>query len=183
MLYLASASLRRAKLLKEAGVRFEVLKSDYHERNFDRSRPSQLVKRHALGKALAAARKVKNGKILGADSIVYCRGKIVGKPGNLREAMKMLAALQGRWQTVYTGVAFLEIRQSRVLRQRLFYEKTKVLLNKMEKKDIRRYFRRVNPLDKAGACAIQASGPGIVREVVGSFSNAVGLPMERLRFL
>jgi septum formation protein len=183
MIYLASASPRRARLLKEAGIRFQVLRSDYHERNVRGVRPSQLVKQHALGKALSAASRIQKGSILAADTIVYAGGKIIGKPAGLRAAEATLLRLQGRWHTVYTGVAYLEVDRQRVVRKRLFFEKTRVLLKGMATADIRRYFKRVHPLDKAGAYAIQDQAAGIVQRVKGSFSNAVGLPMERLRFL
>ena len=183
MLYLASESPRRAKLLKDAGISFKALKAPYHEVSHRHLSPSALVKKHALGKALAAAKKLKDGKVLAADTVVYFGRKIIGKPSSLAAAAGILHSLQGRAHTVYTGVAFLEIRRGRVTRKRSFYEKTVVHLKKMNEKDIRRYFRRVDPLDKAGAYAIQARGAGIVRKVEGSFSNAVGLPMEHLKFL
>ena len=182
-LYLASASPRRAKLLRAAGIRFKRATSDYHERDFPGMAPSYVVKKHALGKALAAARKVKSGNVLAADTIIYFHGRIIGKPAGRRAAVKTLLALQDHWHTVYTGVAFLEARNGRIKQKRLFFEKTGVRLQKMEAEDIRDYFKRVDPMDKAGAYAIQDRRSGIVREIKGSFSNAVGLPMERLRFL
>ena len=84
---------------------------------------------------------------------------------------------------VYTGVALLEMESGKVTRKRVFVEKTRVFLREMDEKAVRRYFLRVDPMDKAGSYAIQARGEGIVRRVKGSFSNAMGLPMERLRFL
>ena len=183
MLYLASVSPRRAKLLREAGVPFKKLKTDYRERDSSQPRPAGLVKKHALGKALAAARKIKNGKILAADTVVYFRGKIIGKPSGRHDAFKTLSRLAGNWHTVYTGVAFLEVLGRRVLRRRLFCEKTDVLLKRMDPKGIRAYFSRMSPLDKAGSYAIQQSCGGVVERMRGSFSNAVGLPMERLKFL
>ena len=183
MLYLASASPRRVQLLKEAGIVFRAIRTGYREKDSSRLTPSLLVKKHALGKALAVAGKIRNGKILAADTVVYFGGKIIGKPLNRQAAVKTLLLLQGRWHTVYTAVAFFEMKNGRVFGRRSLVEKTKVLLKKMDEKDIRRYFHHVSPFDKAGSYAIQAKGESIVRKVNGSFSNAVGLPMERLRFL
>ena len=182
-LFLASSSPRRAKLLREAGVRFKVLRSPYHERDSAHPKPAGLVKKHALGKALAASKKIADGRLLAADTTVYFRGKIIGKPKNKQDAFRTLSRLQGRWHAVYTGVALLEMKAGRPLRTRVFVEKTRVKIQKMDAGLIRRYLRRIDPMDKAGSYAIQVKKGGIVEAVRGSFSNAVGLPMERLRFL
>ena len=179
-LYLASRSPRRTRLLKEAGIRHRVLKTNYKERRSARLTPAVLVRKHAMGKAMAAAVLIKNGLILAADTVVFCKGKIIGKPRSRREAEKTLLSLQGRRHTVYTGVALIAVDKKNLRKKILFYEKTGVRLKKMDLSDIRRYFRRINPMDKAGAYAIQAKKGSIVREIRGSFSNAVGLPMERL---
>jgi septum formation protein len=183
MLYLASESPRRKRLLRDAGVKFKVLKVPYHEAKHRHLSPSVLVKKHALGKALAAAKRLRDGNILAADTIVYDQGKTLGKPSGMPGALRMLLSLQGRAHTVYTGVAFLEVRGGRVARRKVFVERTRVHLEAMDEKAVRKYFRRVDPLDKAGSYAIQDTGAGIVHKVEGSFSNAVGLPMERLKFL
>lgn len=183
MLYLASASPRRAQLLKEAGIPFKILKSSYPEKPFPRMTPSTLVKKHALGKALAVCQRVQEGEILAADTLVYFKGKMIGKPKNFHKSFETLHLLQGKWHTVYTGVAYFRIKKSRIVRRLVFVEKTRVLLEKMDTRQIQSYFRRVNPLDKAGSYAIQAKGKTIVKAIKGSLSNAVGLPIERLGFL
>jgi septum formation protein len=180
MLILASLSPRRRRLLKEARIRHRVLKVDYKETHPRGMGPAAVARKHALGKAMAALTRVANGRILAADTLVYCGGKIIGKPRDLREAEKILLSLQGRWHKVVTAVALLDAKKSQVKKKVLFHEMTKVRLKKMTLKDIRNYFRRVDPLDKAGAYAIQSRSRSIVKEVRGSFSNAVGLPMERL---
>ena len=183
MLYLASASPRRAQLLKKAGIRFKILKTNYHEKPFPGMRPSKLVQKHALGKAVAASKTVNKGTVLAADTVVYFRKKIIGKPKNVHNALKTLELLQEQWHVVYTGVAVLHVFGDRVVKRRVFFEKTAVFLKKMDRSQIRRYFRQVNPLDKAGSYAIQSRHHSIVQKWRGSFSNAVGLPMERLKFL
>ena len=180
MLYLASRSPRRTKLLKEAGIRHRILKIDFKESCPSGAGPVWVAKKNALGKAKMASAKIKNGLILAADTFVYFKGRIIGKPGSKREAEKTLRSLQGIWHIVYTAVAILDVKNSKVKKNILFCEKTKVRLKAMSLSRIRGYFRRVNPMDKAGAYAIQSRSNNIVQEVRGSFSNAVGLPMERL---
>ena len=179
-LYLASLSLRRTRLLKEAGIRHRILKAAYKETHRRGMGPAAVARKHALGKAAAALKKIGNGRILAADTLVYSGGKIIGKPRNMREAEKILFSLQGRWHKVYTAVALLDAEKGKVKKKVLFHETTLVRLKKMTVFDIRRYFRRVDPLDKAGAYAIQVTKGSIVEKVRGSFSNAVGLPMENL---
>ena len=179
-LYLASRSPRRTKLLKEAGLSHRIVRSAYEETGGRGLGPAALVRKHAMGKALAALPKVDNGLLVAADTIVYYRGKIIGKPRSRREAETTLLSLQGRWHAVYTGVALIWTKNKKLQKKVLFHEKTKVLLKKMDLAGIRRYFLRVDPMDKAGAYAIQTVQGTIVEKVSGSFSNAVGLPMERL---
>jgi septum formation protein len=138
------------------------------------------VKRHALAKALSAAPSVKDGIVIGADTVVWQGGGIIGKPRDMRDAKKILLRLQGRWHTVYTGVALVTVKAGRARSKRVFYARSGVLLKRLTPAQIRAYFRKVNPLDKAGAYAIQAKAHSIVERTRGSFSNAVGLPMEAL---
>ena len=180
MIYLASTSPRRKKILKDLGIRFRVLSTRYHEKDLPGTGPAKLVRTHALGKALSAAHLIIHGKILSADTVVYFKNKIIGKPKNRREAFRILSMLQGRWHEVYTGVAIFEIKNKKIHKRRVFTEKTKVCLRPMNRAAILKYFKRVNPLDKAGAYAIQSRRFGIVVEIKGSFSNAVGLPLEKL---
>lgn len=177
---LASSSPRRKKLLREHKVAFRVAAPSYHEKDIPGLSPSALVKRHALGKALSAARKVREGIVVSADTLVFYGGMMIGKPKNLRDAQRILMMLQGRTHVVYTGVTVLKVRAGRIERKAVFSERTKIQLRPMSRLKILSYFRRVNPLDKAGAYAIQSKSGTIVAGVSGSFSNAVGLPMERL---
>lgn len=180
MIILASSSPRRKKLLKEHRIAFRVAAPSYHEKDIPGLSPSALVKRHALGKGLSAARKVRDGIVVSADTLVFYGGKMIGKPRNLRDAQRILMMLQGRAHVVYTGVTVLKVRSGRIARKIVFSDKTKIRLRSMSRSEVLSYFRRVNPLDKAGAYAIQSKTGTIVARVSGSFSNAVGLPMERL---
>ena len=180
MIYLASTSPRRRALLKKAGIAFRVLKPGYEEKRGLKARPSQIVQIHAVKKAESCAGRIKNGTLLAADTVVAFGGKIFGKPGNRREARLMLESLQGRRQAVYTGVAIFKIRGGRIVKQSVFFDKTEVRLKTLSRKGIQNYFKKVNPLDKAGAYSLQARRPGLVRKIRGSFSNAVGLPVEKV---
>ncbi len=181
MIYLASTSPRRKRLLKSARLVFKCVKPDYVEGGGLRGSPASVAKRHALGKALSAATRLSDGWVLGADTLVYHGGKILGKPANAGHALKMLGLLQGRWHTVYTGVALIKLKEGRAVVTRVFIETTRVKLKKMSAPEIAAYFKKINPLDKAGAYAIQSRHPNIVEKTRGSLSNAIGLPMEKLK--
>ena len=180
MIYLASTSPRRKMLLRKAGITFRILTPDYEEDDGLKAPPSQAVQIHAAKKAESCIGRVKNGIILAADTIVYHKGEMIGKPKNMKTARLMLGKLQGRWHSVYTGVAVFKIASRRVVKKTIFFEKTKVRLRKLTPKGIENYYKRVNPLDKAGGYAIQSTRAGIVEEVKGLFSNAVGLPTEKI---
>lgn len=177
---LASTSPRRRALLKGAGVRFRILAPRYHESVRRGERPVAAVLRHALAKALSVRRRVQDGVIIGSDTLVHFRGRIIGKPRDRRHAFALLSALQGKTHDVYTGLALVTVRGGAVSGVEIFHERSRVRLKPLDRSAIERYFKRVDPLDKAGAYAAQQRGDTIVSGVKGSFSNVVGLPVERL---
>jgi septum formation protein len=179
MIYLASTSPRRKKLLKNAQVIFKVIHPPYKEEKHLNKRPSNLVQMHAIKKAESCLSKIQDGVIIGADTIVYFDRTLISKPENMQEAHYILGRLQGEWHWVYTGVAILKVVSNRMIKQTVFFEKTRVRLQALSSKAIKAYFKKIDPLDKAGAYAIQSSHGSIVQEVRGSFSNAVGLPIKR----
>ncbi len=132
MIYLASTSPRRKKILKDLGVLFKTLEPDYHEKPLPGASPTKLVRAHALGKALSAARMIRSGRVLSADTIVYFRNRIIGKPRDMKDAFRILGALQGQWHTVYTGVAFLSVKAGKAVRRRVIVEKTQVRLRPLD---------------------------------------------------
>ena len=182
-LYLASISPRRKKILRDLKIPFKTLRPEYCENGEKGQAPISMVRTHALGKALSAVKRVQTGTVLAADTTVFFRGDIIGKPRNYLHAFQILNSLQGKWHRVYTGVAVLFVKKGKIVRKKTFVEKTKILLKKMDSAEIKKYLRRIYPLDKAGAYAIQSKRSSIVEKVQGSFSNAVGLPMERIRKL
>src|SRR3989338_8114191 len=148
MIYLASTSPRRKALLQKAGLTFRILKPAYEEKH-DLKRPlSEMVQVHAVKKANSCRERVKNGVILAADTMVCLKGEIIGKPKDMKKARLMLEKLQGRWHSVYTGVAILKMASGRVVQKTIFFEKTKVRLKKLTPEGIENYFKKVNPLDK-----------------------------------
>ena len=179
LIYLASTSPRRKALLKKAGVSFRILKPDYEEERL-KAPPSKVVQIHAVRKAESCVEKVKNGTLLAADTVVSLGGKIFGKPTNSKEAHRILGRLQGKEHSVYTGVAIFKINEGKIIQRTVFFEKTGVRLKKLTLKGIKNYFKKMNPLDKAGAYAIQSRRGGIIQAVRGPFSNAVGLPIEKV---
>ncbi len=134
-----------------------------------------------MGKALSVMGRVREGVILGADTVVVDGRRILGKPATMKKAEKMLGGLQGRCHKVVTAVALIRMGKGRPEKQCVFIEKTEVRLKKMDATMIRRYLKKIGPLDKAGAYAAQAAGVGVVERIKGSFSNVVGLPIEKLK--
>ena len=176
-LILASASPRRIELLREGGLEFESFPSDAREIQNEQLTARELCQVNAYRKARAIAKKFPDALVLGADTLVSLDNEVFGKPSDLAEAQLMLNKLQGHIHQVLTGVCFIHLREHR---QRLFAETTEVQFKRLGAREIRDYVTKVNTLDKAGAYAIQENGGELVDEVFGSYSNVVGLPMERV---
>ncbi len=177
-LILASASPRRAELLRELGLKFLVLPSDAPEVSHDELSPQELCQLNAHRKARTVAKKHPDALVLGADTLVFVDRLILGKPPRLDTARQMLNLLQGRTHQVVTGVSLIHLR---AYRERLFSVSSDVRFRSLDSAEIERYLQAVHPLDKAGAYGIQEHGEWIVEEISGSFTNVVGLPLERLR--
>ncbi len=174
---LASASPRRAELLRQLGVDFKVVPSDIAEIHHDQLTAWEVCQINAYRKARAVAKRYPDALVMAADTLVYSDDGLYGKPATLEEAYLMLEKLQGRTHRVVTAICLLHLREHR---QRIFAESTAVTFRPLDAVKIRRYLTRVNPLDKAGAYAIQEEGDSIIEEISGSYTNVVGLPVERL---
>ncbi len=175
MLILASKSPRRKELLKQIGIPFVVVVSDAEEVSGNSWTPAALVVENAKRKARAVAEKYPDSPVLGADTVVSLEGKIFGKPKDKDEARKMLTALSGKMHEVTTGLALInrnEIRTTSVT--------TKVFFDTMTKADIDAYIATDEPMDKAGAYAIQGKAARFIEKIEGSYSNVVGLPLNAL---
>lgn len=174
---LASASPRRAELLRAAGLHFDVVPPDGVEELLDGNTPEALAIRNAESKAAAVAKLNPDAFVIAADTIVVLGEEIFGKPRDLDDAGRMLGRLAGRQHEVLTAVCVVH----RPLGTQLsFCDRTRVWMRPLASAQIRDYFAKMDPLDKAGAYAIQEHGDGVVERIDGSYSNVVGLPVERL---
>jgi septum formation protein len=177
-LILASASPRRAELLRQLKLKFEIIPSDAVEIFDEQLSPLELCQLNAHRKARFTAKKNPDALVLGADTLVFLDHEIFGKPADLDDAKRMLRELQGRTHQVVTGVSLIHLRAHR---ERIFAVSTEVTFHPLDEDQIRDYLGKTNPLDKAGAYAIQEHGEKIVAETSGSYNNVVGLPVERLQ--
>ena len=168
-LILASGSPRRAKILKENAVLFDVVKSDAPEVAYPDD-PERTVRENALAKGRAV--DAHGAHVLSADTIVWLDGRIYGKPATLDEAKEYLRELSGKTHTVYTGVAF--DGDARVVA-------SYVKFRDLTEADIERYVALVHPLDRAGAYDIDDYGPILIEKWTGSYENIMGLPLDPLR--
>jgi len=179
MLYLASRSPRRRRLLRVLGRPFRVVRSAHRETIRRSTPPSVNAMRNAAGKARKARLPGEaDGLIIGADTFLYFRRRVIGKPASMRAARALMRELSGRSHWVYTGLC---LRDARTGRARASYEKTKVTFKQLSDEAIVRLFRRASPLDKAGGYALQADRGEIIARIEGSRSNVIGLPLELLR--
>ena len=177
-LILASASPRRVELLRQIVAAFEVVPSATTELADAQLSPHELCQLNAHRKARAVAKRFPDTLVLAADTLVFLDREIFGKPANPAEAHRMLARLQGRTHQVITGVSLIHLRRHQ---ERIFAVSTDVRFRTLNTAQVRDYLARIDPLDKAGAYAIQDHGELIVEEISGSYSNVVGLPVERVR--
>ncbi|QQS46085.1 MAG: septum formation inhibitor Maf [Acidobacteriota bacterium] len=171
MLILASASPRRAELLTAAGIEFTVRVADVDETLLPGEPAADYVLRLSREKALAVARP---GEIvLGADTTVVIHHEIAAKPIDEPDAARMLRALSGQWHEVLTGVTLL--RDQIILSE---VDLTRVKFTEMSEEEIDWYVKSGEPMDKAGAYAIQGLASRFVEKIEGNYSNVVGLPVE-----
>jgi septum formation protein len=165
-------------LLRQVGWRFRIVPSNAPEVIYEEMTAVELARINAYRKARWVAKKHPDSLVLGADTLVYIDSALFGKPATLEEAYFMLEQLQGRTHNVVTGVCLMHLRERR---ERVFTEVTTVKFRPLDSVGIQRYLVQVNPLDKAGAYAIQEHGDLIIEGIDGSFSNVIGLPLERLQ--
>ena len=176
MLILASASPRRQELLRNAGIRFTVQPADIDETPLPGESPRQCVERLAREKALVVFQSRSQNFVLGADTIVVVDDMILAKPRDTRDAGRMLRLLSGRTHVVITGVCLVSpVASNRELRTGS--ETTLVIMSKISDDEIRGYIATGEPMDKAGAYAIQGIASRWIPRIEGDYSNVVGLPV------
>ena len=169
---LASRSPRRARLLREAGYKIDVMPADVDESRLDGESPRRYVARLAAAKAAAVASRAAGRIVVAADTIVLIDGLVLGKPADPRDAASMLKRLSGRTHEVLTGVVVA--RDGRRLEA---VETTRVTFAMLEPARIAWYAGTGEPDDKAGAYAVQGIGSRFVERIEGSYTNVVGLPV------
>ncbi|MCR4264263.1 MAG: Maf family protein [Candidatus Roizmanbacteria bacterium] len=174
---LASSSPRRKKILEQMGLNFHVMPTHYVEKKGVTVDPHMLVKKNARGKAKAVAKQFENAIIIAADSIVYSNNEILEKPQSEKEAKEMLRKLSGTVHEVITGFCIVDTETGKSVARS---ESTKVFFKKITSEEIDWYVSTGEPMDKAGAYAIQERGAIFIRKTEGDFFNAVGLPVFSL---
>ena len=176
-LILASASPRRRELLRTLKLPFKVAPSHASEES-EQKAPRRLVLELALRKARAVALRHKRALVLGADTVVVCRGKILTKPDDRAGARRILRSLNGRWHRVYTGVALVDSESGRFWRDAAV---SRVKARRLKPEELERYVGK--HMDKAGAYAIQDGVDPFIERVVGARDNVVGPPLASVRLL
>ncbi len=178
---LASASPRRRELLAELIKQFDVIPARGEEVVIGDPTPEELVKALALQKAseVAARAEAKGKAVLGSDTVVAFQGEVLGKPKDEADAARMLTLLSGNTHQVYTGVCILYPKSNGKMETLVEADCTEVVFETLTKDMVCSYIKTGSPMDKAGAYGIQDGG--LVKEIRGSFSNVVGLPLELLK--
>jgi len=175
---LASASPRRSAMLHEMGIVFDVVPSSFEEPpHTNEVSPNAYVQANARGKALQVSEGLHEGIVIGADTVVVHNGRVLGKPASMDEALHFLQMLNGDTHEVLSGVCIHNIHGGHMLVET---EKTIVTFRKLNAHEIESYLQRINPLDKAGAYAIQGYGSLIVERITGCYYNVVGFPLARI---
>ncbi len=174
---LASASPRRSGLLQQIGLEFEVIPANIKEDININISHEELVKKLAEEKAENVAKRLKEGIVIGADTIFVLGKERIGKPKNKKDAIRVLKRMSGKMQEVYSGVAIINAKTGKKV---VDSEITKIKVRKLSDEEIEHYVNTGEPLDKAGAIAIQGLGAIFVSKIDGCSSNVVGLPLYNL---
>jgi septum formation protein len=173
---LASSSPRRAELLSEGGFEFEIALPRVTEKFSTNLTLREVALWNAIRKGMSIAQTRPDAVVLAADTLVALENQIIGKPADLSEAAQILQRLSGRTHQVCSAVA---IYQQTLGKSAIFHENSRVSFHRLSDTVIRSYLAKVDTLDKAGAYAAQGSGAEIIAKIEGSFTNVVGLPMEK----
>ena len=174
---LASASPRRAEILQTIGWPFEALAVHIDESRGQNEDAANYVQRLARGKAETAAARTVGLNVVGADTTVVIDDQILEKPVDANDARRMLEMLSGRWHKVLTGVAVVDRERWET---KVAYQETEVKFAAMNDDEIEWYVAGGEPMDKAGAYAIQGQGARFIEGIRGDYSNVVGLPVRLL---
>jgi septum formation protein len=171
---LASESTRRIDILRTLGVSFSIIPPDVDEARRPYESPKDYALRIAYDKAQKVGRLFPDKWIIGADTIVVHKGRVLGKPSSEKDAVAMLKRLRGTWHKVFTGYCILNVSRQIVYRD---VAETKVFIKDLTNEEIEKYVGTSEPFDKAGSYAVQGKGGYMVKEIKGSYTNVVGLPI------
>jgi len=174
---LASTSPRRHELAKAMGLEFEIVPSNYEEDMGMKLAPSKLVMTLAYGKAVDVAKNYKKGIVIGVDTVVVYKDKLLGKPKTKEKSRAMLKMLSDKSHEVYSGIAIIDCKSKKTVKS---FEVTKVYFNKLTDKEINSYIRTGQSLDKAGAYGIQDLSSIFVKRIDGCYFNIMGFPIYKL---
>lgn len=175
---LASSSPRRLDILKQHKLDIEVIPSNIIEMQRENEKAEQVAMSLAFQKALSISTDRPDKVVLGADTIVVLGNTILGKPDDKKDAFKILNSLNNRTHRVITGISIIKGNKKII-----DYESTLVKFKKISKDQITKYINTGEPMDKAGAYGIQGHGKILVEKIDGSYSNVVGLPIAKTKFL
>jgi septum formation protein len=171
---LASASPRRKEILEKTGLKFKVDAGEYEEDMEIHAEPHRLARRLSCEKAKAVAHRYKDALIIAADTFVVFKGRMLGKPHTSEEARTMLRNLSGKMHSVITGFTVMDVSTNK---KKSGSAETKVYFKRLTTREIEAYIKTKEPLDKAGAYAIQGLGALFVKRIEGDYFNVVGLPL------
>lgn len=174
---LASESTRRVDILRMLGIPFSIIPPDIDETRRLEEPPKEYVLRVSYEKAQKVGKHFPDKWVIGADTIVVYKNRILGKPVNEDEAFRMLQLLKGKWHKVITGFCVLNVNRDITYRDAV---ETRVFMKDLLDQEIMKYIGTSEPLDKAGSYAVQGKGGYMVKEIKGSYSNVVGLPICEL---
>ena len=173
---LASSSPRRAALLSDGGFEFEIASPRVTEKFSTTLTLREVTLWNAIRKGMSIAQTRPDAVVLAADTLIALDDRIIGKPADLSEAAQILRRLSGRTHQVCSAVA---IYQQTLGKSAVFHESSRVRFRRLSDAMIQSYLAKVDTMDKAGAYAAQGSGAEIISKIEGSFTNVVGLPMEK----
>ncbi|HPH41380.1 MAG TPA: Maf family protein [Syntrophorhabdaceae bacterium] len=171
---LASESTRRVDILRTLGISFSIIPPNIDEKRKKDETPKDFVLRISFEKANKVGNLFSDKWVIGADTVVVIKNKILGKPKNERDAFNMLKYLSGKWHKVITGYCVLNASKNVIYRDAV---ETRVYLRDLTEDEIARYIKTSEPFDKAGSYAVQGKGGYMVKEIKGSYANVVGLPI------
>jgi septum formation protein len=174
---LASNSPRRKELLTQIGLKFKIIPSNYEEDMDLKLSHKELAKTLAYNKAKDVADKVNEGIIIGSDTFIVVGDKRIGKPKDANDAKRILKNISGRTITNYSGLSIIDKKNKKVVKD---VEVTWVKIKKLSEREIDEYIKTGEPLDKAGAFAIQGRGAIFIEKIDGCYSNVIGLPLYKL---